>query len=86
MGHTKQVVSVSMSAKTDQFLSAAADHTIRLWDLRTNQCNGVVRCATTPAVAYDAQGLIFAAATDDGEVGHDGGATKALSTPSRSAA
>jgi len=68
VGHTKQVVSVSMSAKTDQFLSAAADHTIRLWDLRTNQCNGVVRCATTPAVAYDAQGLIFAAATDDGEV------------------
>ena len=36
--------------------------------MRTNQCNGVVRCATTPAVAYDAQGLIFAAATDDGEV------------------
>ena len=68
VGHTKQVVSVSMSAKTDQFLSAAADHTIRLWYLITNQCNGVVRCATTPAVAYDMQGLIFAAATDDGEV------------------
>ena len=78
-GHTDQVVSVSMSAKTDQFLSAAADHTIRLWDLRTNQCNGVVRCATTPCVAYDLQGLIFAAACDDGEVklydarGHDKG-------------
>ena len=68
VGHTGQVVSVSMSAKTDQFLSAAQDKTIRLWDLRTNQCNGVVRCATTPAVAYDMQGLIFAAATDDGEV------------------
>ena len=68
VGHTGQVVNVSMSAKTDQFLSASVDKTIRLWDLRTNQCNGAVRCATTPAVAYDMQGLIFAAATADGEV------------------
>lgn len=57
-----------MSAKTDQFLSAARDKTVRLWDLRTNACNGVIHCRTTPSVAYDLQGLIFAAATDDGEV------------------
>jgi len=68
VGHTDQVVSVSMSAKTDQFLSAAQDKTVRLWDLRTNACSGVVQCRTTPSVAYDLQGLIFAAATDDGEV------------------
>ena len=68
VGHADQVVSVAMSAKTDQFLSAAKDRTVRLWDLRTNVCNGVIRCATTPSVACDAQGLIFAAATDDGEV------------------
>ena len=40
----------------------------RLWDLRTDQCNGKIGCATTPCVAYDQQGLIFAAACADGEV------------------
>lgn len=68
VGHADQVVSVSMSAKSDQFLSASRDKTVRLWDLRTNNCNGVVHCRTTPCVAHDLQGLIFAAATDDGEV------------------
>jgi len=67
-GHTAQVTTVSMSAKTDMFLSAAADETVRLWDLRTDQCNGKIECATTPCVAYDQQGLIFAAACADGEV------------------
>ena len=48
-GHTDQVVSVSMSAKTDQFLSASQDRTVRLWDLRTEKCNAKIECATTPA-------------------------------------
>jgi|TARA_B100000405_G_scaffold298949_1_gene256566 COMPASS component SWD2 len=68
MGHTAQVVNVSMDAVTDEFLTASADGTVRLWDLRTPACNGVIRCATTPCVASDLQGLIFAAATDDGEL------------------
>ena len=52
---------------------------MRLWDLRTEKCNAKIECATTPCVAYDLQGLIFAAAGDDGEVklydarGHDKG-------------
>jgi len=83
-GHTDQVVSVSMSAKTDQFLSASQDRTVRLWDLRTEKCNAKIECATTPCVAYDLQGLIFAAACDDGEVklydarGHDKGPFNSL--------
>lgn len=68
VGHTAQVVNVSMDAVTDEFLTASADGTVRLWDLRTPACNGVIRCATTPCVASDLQGLIFAAATDDGEL------------------
>ena len=57
-----------MDAVTDEFLTASADGTVRLWDLRTPACNGVIRCGTTPCVASDLQGLIFAAATDDGEL------------------
>ena len=57
-----------MDAVTDEFLTASADGTVRLWDLRNPACNGVIRCGTTPCVASDLQGLIFAAATDDGEL------------------
>jgi hypothetical protein len=37
-GHRDQVVAVCMSPKTDAFLSASLDKTMRLWDLRTNAC------------------------------------------------
>jgi WD40 repeat protein len=31
-----------MSPKNDCFMSGALDHTVRLWDLRTNVCQVVV--------------------------------------------
>ena len=37
-GHTRRVTSLEMSPVSDQFLSAAADDTVRVWDLRTPQC------------------------------------------------
>lgn len=33
-----RVVSLCMSPKNDCFMSGALDHTVRLWDLRTNVC------------------------------------------------
>ena len=33
-----RVVSLCMSPKNDSFMSGALDHTVRLWDLRTNVC------------------------------------------------
>jgi WD40 repeat protein len=33
-----RVVSLCMSPKNDCFMSGAMDHTVRLWDLRTNVC------------------------------------------------
>eukprot|EP00241_Pyramimonas_parkeae_P012194 CAMPEP_0114224450 /NCGR_PEP_ID=MMETSP0058-20121206/114_1 /TAXON_ID=36894 /ORGANISM="Pyramimonas parkeae, CCMP726" /LENGTH=273 /DNA_ID=CAMNT_0001334927 /DNA_START=6 /DNA_END=824 /DNA_ORIENTATION=- len=67
-GHRDQVVAVCMNPKNDAFLSASLDKTIRLWDLRTNACQGLlqVQCAIQPSVAYDQQGLVFAVATEDG--------------------
>lgn len=38
LGHTKKVVSLCMSPLDDMFLSGSLDKTIRLWDLRTNNC------------------------------------------------
>eukprot|EP00696_Hemimastix_kukwesjijk_P000794 gnl/Hemi2/11045_TR3792_c0_g1_i1.p1 gnl/Hemi2/11045_TR3792_c0_g1~~gnl/Hemi2/11045_TR3792_c0_g1_i1.p1 ORF type:complete len:208 (-),score=36.56 gnl/Hemi2/11045_TR3792_c0_g1_i1:64-687(-) len=52
-----------MSPKDDTFLSSSLDNTVRLWDLRTNVCQGLLRTLVPSAVSYDPQGLIFAATT-----------------------
>jgi len=64
--HTDRLVSLEMSPKEDIFTSASMDGTARIWDLRTTDCQGVLRFPTDdccPAVAFDPQGLVFAAAT-----------------------
>jgi len=61
-GHRNSVVSLSMSPVNDTFISGSADETIRLWDLRSNACQGLMRVKERPCVSYDPQGLIFAAA------------------------
>lgn len=69
-GHCAPVTSLSLHPRSDAFLSAAADHTARLWDVRSPACVGAFGCgsARSPVAAYDAQGLVFAVATDPGLV------------------
>lgn len=67
-GHRDRVVSLCMSPKNDCFMSGALDHTVRLWDLRTNVCQGLLRVRGRPAVAYDQQGLVFAVAMEGGAI------------------
>ncbi|CAI7752008.1 unnamed protein product [Closterium sp. NIES-53] len=67
-GHRDKVVSLCMSPKNDSFLSGALDHTVRLWDLRTCECQGLMRVRGRPAVAFDQQGLVFAVAMGGGAV------------------
>lgn len=62
-GHRNKVISLEMSPTNDAFLSGSLDNTVRLWDLRSNVCQGMIRLATQPQVSYDPQGLIFAVAT-----------------------
>lgn len=60
-GHTKKVVTLSMSPIDDTFLSGSMDKTIRLWDLRSPNCQGLMHLPGRPVAAFDPEGLIFAA-------------------------
>ena len=60
-GHTKRVVTLCMSPTDESFLSGSLDKTIRLWDLRSVNCQGLMHMAGRPVAAFDPEGLIFAA-------------------------
>ncbi|KAK3579396.1 hypothetical protein CHS0354_029703 [Potamilus streckersoni] len=60
-GHTKKVVTLCMSPINDSFLSGSMDKTIRLWDLRSQNCQGQMHLTGRPVAAFDPEGLIFAA-------------------------
>jgi COMPASS component SWD2 len=66
-GHRDKVVSLAMSPRDDGFISASLDRDIRLWDLRSPACKGVLHTQgiTQPFAAFDPGGLIFVAATAD---------------------
>ncbi|GAA5884269.1 hypothetical protein JCM6882_002203 [Rhodosporidiobolus microsporus] len=59
-GHSKRVVSLAMSPQDDSFLSGAEDDTVRLWDLRTQNAQGLLNVAGHPCVAFDPSGAVFA--------------------------
>lgn len=59
-GHTKKVVTLCMSPADDTFLSGSLDKTIRLWDLKSQQCQGLMHLMGRPVANFDPEGLIFA--------------------------
>lgn len=63
-GHTQRVVSLSMSPIDDTFISGSLDKTVRLWDLRSANCAGLMHVNGRPVASYDPEGLIFAAGID----------------------
>lgn len=68
-GHRRPVTSLAMSPVSDHFTSASLDGTIRFWDLRASQCQGVIRPgAKRSVVAYDPQGSVFAAGFGDSTI------------------
>ncbi|OMO59267.1 hypothetical protein CCACVL1_24964 [Corchorus capsularis] len=67
-GHKDRVVSLCMSPVNDSFMSGSLDHSVRIWDLRVNACQGILRLRGRPTVAYDQQGLVFAVAMEGGAI------------------
>lgn len=63
-GHRDKVISLEVSPVDDGFMSASMDKTVRLWDLRTPNCRGLLSLPAPPIVAYDASGLVFAVAVN----------------------
>ncbi|KAJ1307556.1 hypothetical protein OPQ81_001653 [Rhizoctonia solani] len=61
-GHKKRVVSLDVSPVDDGFMSSSLDNTVRLWDLRSPQCRGLLNLPAPPVVAYDSTGVVFAVA------------------------
>ncbi len=59
-GHKGRVVSLEMSPIDDGFMSGSEDKTVRLWDLRSPNCRGLLNLPASPVVAYDTSGLVFA--------------------------
>ncbi|KNA25956.1 hypothetical protein SOVF_001940 [Spinacia oleracea] len=62
-GHHDRVVSLSLCARNDFFISGSLDRTVLLWDQRAEKCQGLLRVQGRPATAYDDQGLVFTIAS-----------------------
>src|SRR6266568_4833795 len=63
-GHKSKVISLEVSPVDDGFISGSNDKTVRLWDLRTPACRGLLSLPSPPVVAYDPSGIIFAVAVN----------------------
>ncbi|KAK7102482.1 WD repeat-containing protein 82-like [Littorina saxatilis] len=67
-GHAKKVVTLCMSPIDDTFISGSMDKTIRLWDLRSQNCQGLMHLTGRPVAAFDPEGLIFGAGVNSESV------------------
>ncbi|KAI9594145.1 WD repeat-containing protein 82 [Syncephalis fuscata] len=67
-GHKARVTALEMNPVNDTFLSASLDGTIRLWDLRSDNCQGVLHLDGTVAVGWDQGGEMFAAGKSGGDI------------------
>lgn len=57
-----------MSPVDDMFLSGSLDKTLRLWDLRSPNCQGMMHLSSRPVAAFDPEGLVFAAGVNSESV------------------
>ncbi|KAH9481653.1 WD repeat-containing protein 82 [Psilocybe cubensis] len=64
-GHKARVVSLEVSPIDDGFMSGSMDNTVRLWDLRTPNCRGLLTLPNNSVVAYDSSGMVFAVAVNE---------------------
>ena len=49
-----------MSPVDDTFITGSLDESVRLWDLRSPSCLGIMHVQGKPVVSFDPEGLVFA--------------------------
>lgn len=62
-GHRRPVRSLEVSPVDDQFISAASDDTVRLWDLKSPHCHGILNVPGSCLASFDPSGIVFAVAS-----------------------
>lgn len=58
-GHEKKVTSLEVSPCDDKVLSASYDNTVRLWDLNSPTCQGLLHIPAPSLASFDPTGQIF---------------------------
>lgn len=64
-GHKNVVNSLEVSPTNDMFISSALDRTVRIWDLKSPNCQGIIKVPTPSLVAFDSMSLVFAVASQE---------------------
>ncbi|KAK9478105.1 WD40-repeat-containing domain protein [Lipomyces japonicus] len=63
-GHKEKVTSLEVSPADDHFLSASLDGTVRIWDLSSSNCQGMLTIPSPSWLAFDPAGVVFAVACE----------------------
>lgn len=62
-GHKDKVNCLELSPVDEQFISCSRDNTVRVWDLKSTQNQGLLNIPSPSLVAFDPSGIIFAVAS-----------------------
>ncbi|EEB08285.1 Set1C complex subunit Swd2.1 [Schizosaccharomyces japonicus yFS275] len=63
VGHKDKVISLDVSPVDELFLSTSLDNTLRLWDMRSSTCQGLLNITSPAVAAFDATASLFAVAS-----------------------
>lgn len=64
-GHKGRVTGLEVSPVNDMFLSSSYDHSVRVWDLRSAACQGLLNIPAPSLIAFDATAMVFAVASQN---------------------
>uniref|UniRef100_A0A7E4V610 WD_REPEATS_REGION domain-containing protein n=1 Tax=Panagrellus redivivus TaxID=6233 RepID=A0A7E4V610_PANRE len=67
-GHTDVITSMMLCPDGNSLMTCSRDKTVKLWDMRQNQCTATIECSSVPVAAYDNEGLIMAIGVDDATI------------------
>ncbi|KAF2468845.1 WD repeat-containing protein-like protein [Lindgomyces ingoldianus] len=62
-GHTDTVTSISLCPSSDTFISCSRDNTVRIWNLQSNNHQGLLRLHAPYLAAYDPSATVIAIAS-----------------------